>query len=70
MIKFDPAHELLNELHELEPQRFWYSEANILKQERHDKAINLLNEALILTDDKADVYNLMGMEFLFLPGLF
>ncbi|WP_194850524.1 tetratricopeptide repeat protein [Nonlabens antarcticus] len=67
--KFDLAHNLLNELHELEPQNseIYIQKANIFsKTERHDKAINLLNDALILTDDKADVYNLMGMEFLFI----
>lgn len=66
--KFEPAHVLLNELHELEPENseIYIQKANIFsKTERHDKAIHLLNEALILTDDKADVYNLIGMEFLF-----
>ncbi len=67
--KFKPAHKLLNQLHELEPQNseIYIQKANIYsKTEKHDKAIHLLNEALILTDDKADVYNLLGMEFLFM----
>ncbi|SCX94851.1 Tetratricopeptide repeat-containing protein [Nonlabens sp. Hel1_33_55] len=67
--KFDVAHGLLDELHELQPQNseIFIQKANIFsKTEQHEKAINLLNDALALTDDRADVYNLIGMEFLFI----
>ncbi|KQC34048.1 tetratricopeptide repeat protein [Nonlabens sp. YIK11] len=67
--KFELAHELLDELHELQPHNseIFIQKANIFsKTEQHEKAINLLNDALQLTDDKADVYNLIGMEFLFI----
>jgi len=67
--KFKPAHQLLNELHELEPlnSEIYIQKANIYsKTEGHAKAIELLKEALELTDDRADVYNLIGMEYLFI----
>jgi len=67
--KFDLAHDMLNALHELQPNNseVFIQKANIFsKTEQHQKAIELLNIALELTDDKADVYNLMGMEFLFI----
>jgi len=67
--KFELAHDMLDNLHELQPNNseIYIQKANIFsKTEQHEKAIELLNKALELTDDKADVYNLMGMEFLFI----
>ncbi|WP_405377633.1 tetratricopeptide repeat protein [Nonlabens sp. Asnod3-A02] len=67
--QFSQAEEVLNELFELEPQNaeVYIQKANIFsKTERHDKAIHLLKIALDLTLDQADVYNLIGMEFLFI----
>ncbi len=67
--KFGIAHTLLDELQELQPNNseIFIQKANIFsKTEQHEKAIELLQTALELTDDRADVYNLMGMEFLFI----
>jgi tetratricopeptide (TPR) repeat protein len=67
--EFPQAEHVLNELFEIEPQNaeIYIQKANIYsKTERHDKAIKLLKMALDLTLDQADVYNLIGMEFLFI----
>jgi len=67
--KFDQAEAILSELHELEPhnEEVFIQKANIYsKQDDHKKAIELLEQAVDLTDDQADVYNLIGMEHLFL----
>ncbi|AUC79555.1 hypothetical protein CW736_09320 [Nonlabens sp. MB-3u-79] len=67
--QFSQAEQVLNELFEIEPQNseIYIQKANIFsKTERHDKAIELLKTALDLTLDQADVYNLIGMEFLFI----
>lgn len=67
--KYELAHDLLDHLHEIQPDNseIFVQKANIYsKTEQHKKAIKLLNEALAITDDKADVYNLIGMEFLFI----
>jgi len=67
--QFSQAEQVLNELFEIEPQNseIYIQKANIFsKTERHDKAIELLKTALDLTLDQADVYNLIGMEFLLL----
>jgi tetratricopeptide (TPR) repeat protein len=66
--KFELAHQTLDDLQELQPHNseIFIQKANIYsKTERHDQAIELLKQALELTDDKADVYNLIGMEYLF-----
>lgn len=67
--KFDQAEAILTELHELEPnnEEVFIQKANIYsKQDDHKKAIYFLEQAIDLTDDQADVYNLIGMEYLFL----
>jgi len=67
--KFDSADELLTELYELDPnnEEIYIQKANIFsKQDDHSKAISLLEMALELTNDPADVYSLIGMEYLFL----
>ncbi|MFT6799375.1 MAG: tetratricopeptide (TPR) repeat protein [Nonlabens sp.] len=67
--QFSQAEQVLNELFKIEPQNseIYIQKANIFsKTERHDKAIELLKTALDLTLDQADVYNLIGMEFLFI----
>jgi tetratricopeptide (TPR) repeat protein len=38
-------------------------------RDQHEKAVELLNTALEYTDDYADVYNLIGMEYLFMDNL-
>lgn len=67
--KFNEANAILNELNELEPnnEEVYIQKANIYsKQDEHKKAINLLEMAIDLTDEPADVYSLIGMEYLFI----
>lgn len=70
--KLDSAEKLLNELYAIEPtnEEIYIQKANIhSKRDQHDKAISLLKIALKYTDDYADVYNLIGMEYLFMDNL-
>jgi len=70
--KLEIAEKLLNELYAIEPQNeeIFIQKANIYsKRDDHEKAVELLKEALKLTDDYADVYNLIGMEYLFMDSL-
>lgn len=67
--KFEPATILLSEIYEREPtnEEVFIQKANIYsKQDDHKQAIHLLEQAIDLTDDPADVYSLIGMEYLFL----
>lgn len=67
--KFDLANDLLTELYEIDPanEEIYIQKANIYsKQDDHKKAIDLLESAIDLTQDPADVYSLIGMEYLFL----
>lgn len=70
--KLDVAEKMLNELHAIEPhnEEIYIQKANIFsKRDQHDKAIEELQKALTFTDDFADVYNLLGMEYLFMDNL-
>ncbi|WP_333694617.1 tetratricopeptide repeat protein [Flavobacterium sp.] len=70
--KLDLAEKMLNELYAIEPhnEEIYIQKANIYsKRDQHDKAIVELEKALTFTDDLADVYNLMGMEYLFMDNL-
>lgn len=70
--KLEIAEKLLNELYAIEPQNeeIYIQKANIYsKRDDHEKAVELLQQALKLTDDYADVYNLIGMEYLFMDSL-
>lgn len=70
--KLDLAERLLNKLYAIEPtnEEIYIQKANIYsKRDRHDKAVELLNTALQYTDDYADVYSLIGMEYLFMDNL-
>ena len=70
--KLEIAERLLNELYAIEPQNeeIYIQKANIYsKRDDHEKAVELLQQALKLTDDYADVYNLIGMEYLFMDSL-
>lgn len=67
--KLKKADELLSELYLLEPtnEEVYIQKANIYsKQDKHKKAIKMLNVALEYTLDEADVYSLIGMEYLFM----
>jgi tetratricopeptide (TPR) repeat protein len=70
--KLDIAEKMLNELYAIEPtnEEIYIQKANIYsKRDNHEKAVELLKEALLYTDDLADVYNLIGMEYLFMDDL-
>jgi tetratricopeptide (TPR) repeat protein len=70
--KLDIAEKMLNELYTLEPtnEEIFIQRANIYsKRDNHQKAVELLIEALKYTEDFADVYNLIGMEYLFMDNL-
>lgn len=70
--KLDQAEKLLNELYAIEPtnEEIYIQKANIFsKRDNHEKAVELLKIALQYTDDFADVYNLIGMEYLFMDNL-
>ena len=67
--KLKKADDLLNELYGLDPmnEEIYIQKANILsKKDEHLQAIEVLKQALKLTDDVVDLYSLIGMEFLFL----
>jgi len=70
--KLDIAEKLLNELYAIEPhnEEIYIQKASIYsKRDNHEKAVELLKTALEYTDDYADVYNLIGMEYLFMDNL-
>lgn len=70
--KLEAAEKLLNELYAIEPhnEEIYIQKASIYsKRDDHEKAVELLKVALQYTDDYADVYNLMGMEYLFMDNL-
>ena len=63
------AEELLDELYQLEQsnEEIYIQKANIFsRRDQHKEAISLLEQALEITDDEADVLSLLGMEYLFL----
>lgn len=67
--ELDTADELLDALYLIEQsnEEIYIQKANILsRRDLHKEAIGLLENALELTDDKADVLSLIGMEYLFL----
>lgn len=70
--KLDEAEKVLKELYIIEPtnEEIYIQQANIYsKKDNHVKAIEFLNMALEYTDDFADVYSLLGMEYLFMDQL-
>lgn len=67
--KLDLADGLLNELHDLESsnEEIYIQKANIFsKRDDHLKAIEMLELALEISMEEADIYSLLGMEYLFL----
>lgn len=67
--KLDLAENLLDEIFDLESsnEEIYIQKANILsKKDQHKDAIHMLELALDITLDEADVYSLLGMEYLFL----
>lgn len=70
--KLEIAERMLNELYAIEPtnEEIYIQKANIYsKRDDHEKAVKLLQTALEYTDDYADVYSLIGMEYLFMDNL-
>ncbi|MEZ4875621.1 MAG: tetratricopeptide repeat protein [Flavobacteriaceae bacterium] len=66
--KLDVAEQLLDELYLIEQsnEEIYIQKANILsRRDDHAKAIQLLEKALEITEDEADVLSLLGMEYLF-----
>jgi tetratricopeptide (TPR) repeat protein len=69
--KLEIAEKLLNELYYLEPtnEEIFIQKANIYsKRDNHEKAVELLTEALEFSEDYTDIYNLIGMEYLFMDN--
>jgi tetratricopeptide (TPR) repeat protein len=70
--KLEVAEKMLGELYALEPhnEEIYIQKANICsKRDQHEKAVEFLKTALQYTNDLADVYNLIGMEYLFMDNL-
>ncbi len=67
--ELDTAEALLEELYQIEQsnEEIYIQKANILsRRDDHEGAIKLLERALEITLDEADVLSLLGMEYLFL----
>ena len=67
--KLDEAEKLLNNIEALEPtnDEVYIQKATVLsKKDDHQNAINSLKKALAYTDDQADIFSLIGMEYLYL----
>ena len=67
--KLDEADALLDELYNIDPfnEEIFIQKANIFsKKDQHQKAIEVLLQALDLAEELSDLYSLIGMEYLFL----
>ncbi len=67
--ELDRAEEILDELYVLEKsnEEIYIQKANVYsRRDEHKKAISLLEQALEITADEADVLSLLGMEYLFM----
>lgn len=67
--KYEDAGKILDELQNIDAhnEEIFIQRANIQsKQDNHQAAINLLLEALQLSEDSFDIYSLLGMEYLFI----
>jgi len=67
--KINKAEQLLRELEEIEPlndQVFLHKATLLSKKDKHKEAIIALTQALLYTQDEADVYSMIGMEYLYL----
>lgn len=70
--KIEQAEKLILEVYKLDPknEEVYIQHASIYsKKGEHQKAIDTLNIALEFTDDLADVYSLIGMEYLYIDEL-
>ncbi|MEM6892360.1 MAG: tetratricopeptide repeat protein [Bacteroidota bacterium] len=69
--KFEKAERLLDELQEIDAfnEEIFIQRANVQsKQDNHQEAVNLLQQALELSSDSFDLHSLLGMEYLFLDN--
>ena len=67
--KLNEADRLLSPLFEIEPnnEELYIQKANIYsKKDQHEKAIEVFKSAIKISEDCADLYSLIGMEYLFL----
>ncbi|MDR6300436.1 tetratricopeptide repeat protein [Mesonia maritima] len=67
--KLKEADEILNNLHEIEPsnEEIYIQKANIFsKRDAHQQAINMLETALDISADEAEIHALIAMEYMFL----
>ena len=67
--KIVKAEALLKELEELEPmndQVFLQKATLLSKKDKHIEAIEALHQSLLYTEDEADIYSMIGMEYLYL----
>lgn len=70
--KLESADKLLNDLKKIDPNNdeVYIQKSNIYsKKGQHELAIQELNEALNITDEKADIYHIIGMEYMFMDDL-
>lgn len=70
--KFDLAEKILSEIQQLEPnnEEIYIQKSSIYSRKNlHDKAIEQLQIALKYTDDLADIYSMLGMEYLYLDDV-
>jgi tetratricopeptide (TPR) repeat protein len=70
--KLEIAEKLLNDLYALEPnnEEIYIQKANIFsKRDQHAEAIETLKVALKFSDDVAEIYSMIGMEYLFMDNL-
>ncbi|MBW8243223.1 tetratricopeptide repeat protein [Muricauda oceani] len=69
--KFEAAETLLDEIQNINAanEEVFIQRANIRsKQDKHQEAVNLLLEALDITDHSFDIHSLLGMEYLFMDN--
>ncbi len=67
--KYEEAEKMLDQLQTIDSnnEEIYIQRANIQsKQDNHPAAINLLLEALDLSEDSFDIHSLLGMEYLFM----
>ncbi|MBO0322084.1 hypothetical protein J0X14_07235 [Muricauda sp. CAU 1633] len=67
--KYEDAERLLDEIQIIDAhnEEIYIQRANIQsKKDNHQEAVNLLLEALHISDDSFDIHSLLGMEYLFM----